>query len=168
MINKRVKGFFWDSCVHINLLQQDGKYKDTLMAWHERARSKEISIVISTLVIAEVCCLDKENKNRAEDIKLIRQHFENSFYQVYEVDRTIAEEATEIVRTHSIKPYDAIHIATAIRASVQELHSYDKKMLKLNGLIGNPPLSILHPPKVERQTDISEVKYNKREAPGGE
>ncbi len=48
----------------------------------------------------------------------------------------------------NLKPPDAIHLASALRAEVVELHSFDDKILNLNEVIGgvdSNPLRICKP-----------------------
>jgi hypothetical protein len=48
----------------------------------------------------------------------------------------------------SLKPADSIHLASAIRAKVSELHTFDAAILKLDGLIpgaDGKPIKICKP-----------------------
>jgi hypothetical protein len=40
----------------------------------------------------------------------------------------------------NLKPNDALHIASAIMAGVSIMDTFDKDLIKLDGMIGTPPL----------------------------
>lgn len=44
-----------------------------------------------------------------------------------------------------MKPKDAIHVATALDAQVDQLDTFDEGLLKKSQAIGNPPLVIGRP-----------------------
>ena len=87
------------------------------------------------------------------DVAKIRDFFENDYIVIRNVDRLIAEKAGDIVRTHPIKPPDAIHIATALSSKCECLHTYDKKLLHLDGKVGWPTLSIKLPSHPDGKPD---------------
>jgi hypothetical protein len=62
-------------------------------------------------------------------------------------DRPIGEEARLLCWKYpKLKPKDAIHVASALFAKVDALHSYDDDdLVSLNGQLGEPPLRICHP-----------------------
>src|SRR5207253_3173401 len=76
--------------------------------------------------------------------RIIVEFFENPYILLQQVDRDVAQIARNIIRkSTSIRGKDAIHIASAIRAGVSIMHSYDEKhILPKNGKFGNPPLKI--------------------------
>jgi PIN domain len=77
---------------------------------------------------------------------MLRQYFRNPWIVLREVDRYTAEEAQELVWNYeSLKPKDAIHVATAVRAGVAYLDTYDEPLIRLNETIGDPPLKIGRP-----------------------
>lgn len=49
---------------------------------------------------------------------------------VYDVDRTLAERARDVVWNYGVKPKDAIHVATALDAQVDQLDTFDEGLLK--------------------------------------
>ncbi|MFT3879959.1 MAG: type II toxin-antitoxin system VapC family toxin [Gemmatales bacterium] len=143
---------YWDSCVFIDLLSQ--QKADRFAACkhiQERAEKGEVTIVTSAITITEVMKLgsapatDKENKQ-------ILDYFENPYIIIRQVDRATAMEAREVIRKHGLRTVDAIHVATALRAGVPVVQTYDgikgrrKGLLKYNLKIGNPPIRIETPP----------------------
>lgn len=110
----------WDSCVIIDLLQQSPGRIDVLSHIVSEARKDKVSIVVSSLAIAEVFKCDT-----SEESDRIDAFFLEPFVHVRNVDRLIASKAARIARNNGIKPPDAIHVATALDARCQELHTYD-------------------------------------------
>lgn len=138
---------YWDSCVFISAIQKsDGRYP-ILEAIIEQAKAENAVIVTSAFTIAEVVkeSGDAESKQSAMDAAKIRDFFENDYLAIRNVDRHIGEMAAEFVRLHNVKPPDAIHLATALNSKCACLHTYDKKLFRLDGKIGWPALSIKPP-----------------------
>jgi predicted nucleic acid-binding protein len=148
------KKIYWDSCCYISLIEQTPGRIDVLKEIHEQAVRGEIIFVASALVIAEVVKLSGSAEPEIEQAKKIKAYFENPFISVRTVDRIIAEEASQICRDHpAIKPYDAVHIATALKLRCLSFHTYDgdpslptkskrKRVLQHDGQIGKPALKI--------------------------
>jgi hypothetical protein len=61
------------------------------------------------------------------------------------VTRNISESAQDLVWNQSIKPKDAIHVATALEAKIYILETFDDGLIGKTGQIGNPPLLIRKP-----------------------
>ena len=110
-----------------------------------------------------MCKVNGRELSHDKQAKLIEKHLRQSWCRVYEVDRGIAEEAARLSRTMTptIRPHDAIHIATALEAEVSAFHSYDERVLRHNGKIGVPVLRIEEPPTKATQADFSEVDFEK-------
>ena len=58
-------------------------------------------------------------------------------YLITNLDRMVAERGRELMIAYgSLKPPDAVHIATAaVSPGVEEMHTFDDRLLKLDGLI---------------------------------
>jgi hypothetical protein len=50
-----------------------------------------------------------------------------------------------LVWVQSIRPKDAIHVATALDGHVSALETFDENLLRKTGTVGNPPLLIRKP-----------------------
>ncbi len=147
---------YWDSCVYIDCIQRDPDQHAILDSIIKQATSGEIVLVASALVLAEVSKLKDPSATIEEETKRILRFFENDFIKVRNVTRSIAEHAAEITRLHSIKPSDAIHVATALAGKCISLQTYDGvqgrrgKLIALDGKIGNPALRIEVPREVSK------------------
>jgi predicted nucleic acid-binding protein len=146
MAARRTKRVYWDSAVYIDRLERTAGKIEVLEAITQAAESGRIVILASALVLAEVAKPEKaSDKAEAEKLKKLEELWENEFFVVQVVDRSIALRAAEIVREHGLKPADAIHVATAIALGAHELQTYDAKVLAKDGKIGHPPLAIKKP-----------------------
>ena len=57
----------------------------------------------------------------------------------------MAQRWSEVVWDNSIKPKDAVHVATALNTTCTVLETFDKGLLEESGKVGNPPLTIRKP-----------------------
>lgn len=160
MTTKQPDLIYWDSCVFIDCLQKTPGRFAVLDAIVEAAKRREVKIVTSMFTIAEVVGLSDVKPVSAADAAKIKAFFENDFIAMRQVDRAIVEDAADIGRHHSIRPPDAVHIATALRWKCRVLQTYDgvnepkkkKRMLFYDGKIGVPPLPIKVPTPPEPPT----------------
>lgn len=131
---------YWDACTWIALIQREkiavgGSDRDTLCrAVIAEAKKNKIEILTSTLSLVEVC---KDPAIRATGDDLIGAFFENDYILLMNLDRLVGEHARQLMTSgHAgLKPPDAVHLASAILGLASELHTYDDKLLKLDGKI---------------------------------
>ena len=117
------------------------------------ANNGEIDILTSTLTRAEV--LDVEEN----EMKPVPQHIRDQVISMFDepyitnilLDPARASEARDLRWGFPwLRTADAVHIASAIYAKVDVMHTYDgrrkgKGILSLNSAVGNPPLRISVP-----------------------
>lgn len=149
MANKETpcRRIYWDSCVYIHRIQRSQQHIATLETLGNRIESGELILVASTLCIAEVSKSNLSGTLTAKDLRKIQAFFENRHVDVYPVTRRIAEFAANIVRLHSQKPSDAIHLATAALSNdpIHQFHTYDHKLIRLSKKIKLSSLDICEP-----------------------
>jgi predicted nucleic acid-binding protein len=137
------KRVYWDACTWIALIQREkiqlasGQIEDRETMCRmviEAAKNGSIEILTSTFCLAEVCRhLDKE---RTSD--KLAEFFENDYILLTNVDRLVAERARALMITgySKIKPPDAVHLATAaVSPRLEEMHTFDARLLAIDGLI---------------------------------
>lgn len=142
---------YWDSCLFIEFLtKQVPQRAKPLRHLFEQASKGHLEIVVSNLVLTEVqpnSATDGDSLRAVSDLLEVNR----PYVRFYAVSRQIALDARALALAHqTITCPDAIHIATAIRAGVDEFLTYDGekrkkerrsgKLLALDGKIGNPPL----------------------------
>jgi predicted nucleic acid-binding protein len=140
-----IEKIYWDSCAYLGWLQEEADKVKLCKGTIERAEAGEVLIVTSALTIAEVLWLKGGPKLPKDKLTILRKFFRRSYMRVINVNRAIAESAQDVVWANSIKPKDAVHIATAISLKIPTLETFDEPLLSQSGKIGDPALIIRKP-----------------------
>jgi predicted nucleic acid-binding protein len=135
---------YWDACVWIALIQQEqirdvtGKLVDDRYGMCRNviaaAERDQLEIATSALSFAEVC-KTPGIADQTED--KIAAFFEKDYVLPVNLDRAVGERARALMRMgiSKFKPADACHLATAALANVDEMHTFDDKLLVLTDKI---------------------------------
>lgn len=141
MNNDPVK-VYWDSCCWLGLINEEPSKVDSCKYVIEEARKGRFEIWTSSLTRAEVYkvkCSEDKLHLKAEKEKAFEDFLEQDFVVEVAVDKDIGTLARGLMRKYSPplnKPNDAIHLASAVRHSLDELHTYDRDdLLSLDGSI---------------------------------
>jgi predicted nucleic acid-binding protein len=137
---------YWDSSVFLTFfdppLPERAAILDALVAEHTSGR---VELVTSAIAIVEVAFSAQERQRRSLDSET-EQAIE-AFWSdemgivLWQLDAVLASRARGMVRAallagRSLKPADAIHMATANAAGVVEMHTYDRRLLGLRQIAG--------------------------------
>lgn len=123
---------YWDSCAWLGLLNGEPDKRRELEIVYNIARSGECDIFTSTFTQVEVYRYDYEHNTPRpwtdDNKKKIEQFFLQPFIELVPLDQEIGRLAREIYRATPglSKRQDAIHLASALRWSVDALHTYDR------------------------------------------
>lgn len=138
---------YWDSNVFLDYVNATVKRLPVIDELLHNARNAEIAIVTSVVTIAEVAFAAQE-KNQGllspeMEQKIGALWVPPSPVQLVEFHTLVAEDARALMRSAlahgwSLKPYDAVHLASAQRMGVDEVHSYEPKWRKYSALIRRP------------------------------
>jgi hypothetical protein len=120
----------------------------------EAAERGEVEIVVSALTLAEVLWMKNSPRLPAEERQRIRDFFKREYILVVDVNRRVAEMAQDVVWKHSVKPKDAVHVASALLARAEYLDTFDGELIKLSGKVGGNPLLHMGHPGVTTQQDL--------------
>ena len=131
----------WDACAWIAFIKKEkvqisgGVTEDRYTLCRsviDLAERGKLEIAISGLCLVEVC-KDKLVVTSTED--KIAAYFENTYILLVPVDTVVGTKARELMLSqHSgLKPPDATHVATALVSNADELHTFDQKLLDLDG-----------------------------------
>jgi predicted nucleic acid-binding protein len=96
------------------------------------AKAGKVEIATSTLSLAEVC---KDPASASEAASRFHEFLMLEYVLRVTLDRAVGEKARELMQGGYSGPPDAIHIATAIVATAREMHTFDRKLLDLDGLL---------------------------------
>jgi predicted nucleic acid-binding protein len=135
----------WDSCTWIAHIQQEkipGSDGKTVIEDRgamcrpvlDAAERGIVEIVVSAIALVEVIARDR---SAGIDDQKVRDYFDNDYILIVNVDKHLGDFARRLMLAgHSgLKPPDAIHLATACIANVDEFHTFDARLLALDGLI---------------------------------
>ena len=135
---------YWDSNAFLGYLKGEEDKYDDCESVLEAADQGRIIIVTSALTLAEVLYTRKLILPEADKIK-IDNFFKSVFISVRNVTRKIAEDARNVVWQYKVRPKDAVHIATALQHRIPVFNTFDNALLRKDGQIGQPPLTIQKP-----------------------
>ncbi|MFN0071891.1 MAG: type II toxin-antitoxin system VapC family toxin [Chloroflexota bacterium] len=72
----------------------------------------------------------------------ILSYFEHDFVQLVDVNRAVGEHAHRLAREFNLNPFDAIHLASALRAGCDVLLAWDDRLI---GRVNHPAISVEEP-----------------------
>ncbi len=157
MAKRRV---YWDSCAFLGLINGEAAKQAACRSVWNDAEKGYTEIYTSFFTFAEVYKAKCEGKAKplvaAEEAKVV-QFLQQEFIIGILVDEAIGIAARTLMRqyTECKKPSDAIHLASALRLNVDEMHTYDgSDLLKLSRKVhcqNGDPLMIC-PPSSEPKT----------------
>ena len=140
---KQFKRYAWDSCSWIAAIWRETRFVNGVIenrgglcdAIISEAEKGVAEILTSALSLAEVCKHPDDETSKPQASDKIRAYFENDYIVIVPLDRRIGELARDLMREGyaGLKPPDATHLAAAMVANVDELHTFDDKLLNLNG-----------------------------------
>lgn len=140
-----VELIYWDSDAFLAWLQAEQGKAELCAGTLRRADQGEVLILTSALTIAEVLWMRGAPMIPQEKAEIVRKFFRRSHIRVRNVTRAISESAQDLVWNYSVRPKDAIHVATALDASVFALETFDEGLLGKSGTMGAPTLLIRKP-----------------------
>ncbi len=139
MANLADKTVYWDACSWLGLINQEADKYPGCKYTIDEAEQRRVEIWTSAFTLAEVFkrkCAGTMNALDVSKDQVFEDFLLRDFIVLVEVDRDIGTLARALLRRFSIKqPQDAIHIATAVWHNLDELHSFDEKIISLNDSI---------------------------------
>lgn len=142
--------FYWDSCVPLSYINGVPDRMPILDALLESSARGEIRLYTSELSRVEVAFSATEKGQRVLDAETERRidglWANPGIITMVEDHRVIAEEARRLMRAAitegwSLKPLDAIHLATArwlsnVGIAIEEFHTYDERLFRYGAIVG--------------------------------
>lgn len=139
---------YWDTCVVLSFLNDVPERMPTIEELFKQARAEEIELLTSSVSRVEVAFIQSEKDSGTLDSEaeaaIVAFWAPGSPIKTVEFYDLIADDARALVRRGieqgwgNLKPMDAIHLATAQRMKVSEMHSYDDRLKKWSGHLGFP------------------------------
>lgn len=151
-----VERVYWDSDPFLAWFQDEEGKVDKCAGTLERAKQGEVVIFTSVWTMTEVLWMKKAPRITQDKAAIVRKFFRKPHFRMRNVTRAIAESAQDLVWNHSIHSKDAIHVATALDASVLILETFDGRLISKSGKIGTTGLVIREPvPPRQSSLDLS-------------
>ncbi len=144
---EQLRRVYWDACVFLSYVDEDPDRVQDIQTLLDEARRGEIEIVTSTASIVEVAFGAAERSRSVlsadTEAKINRLWEPASPVNMVEFHTLIAEAAQKLMRNGipegwSLKPMDAVHLATARRMRVDAFHTYDDRLKKWVAKVGYP------------------------------
>lgn len=138
MADRRI---YWDACAWIGLINEEPDKVDGCRYFIEAAERGDVEIVTSHFTLAEVYkrkCEGQTKQLAQERDVIFEEYLQQDHVTLVQVDFDVGVLARRFLRQFEIlnKPQDAIHLATAVIESVDELHTFDgDDLLDLDGLV---------------------------------
>jgi predicted nucleic acid-binding protein len=138
---------YWDTVCFLGVLNEEQDKLSSCRAVIGEAERGNVRIVTSALTVAEVLWPKGRPLALPRDkAEVVQGFFQHEWLVVRDIDRAVAERARELVWEHdALRPKDALHVATALDAGVEQFDTFDGPLIDLSGKIGNPPLVIGKP-----------------------
>lgn len=155
----------WDACIWIAMIQKEKIMEGRKLIEDRHALCRSVidqaakgttEIAISGLCLVEVC---KSPGVVATGPDLVAAYFQHDYVLLVPVDSVVGARGRALMLAGlGLKPPDAIHLATALIANADEMHTFDDKLLGLDAKLfkadgtalkickpghGGPPLPLL-------------------------
>ncbi len=129
---------YLDSSVWISWLKgdiRDGVDRKAIVSDILRAAERgDFKVYVSAFSLAEVHKVagDRHEKLAPDEAADILGYFENDYVVIVDVDRNVGEKAHLLCAEHpTLKPADAIHLASALRAKCDTILAWDRPLTKI-------------------------------------
>lgn len=139
---------YWDACVFLAYIEGVPGRMAILEALLEQSgRTGDFQSVTSELSRTEVAFAERERSQKTLDpaieAKIDAMWADKRAIKTIDVHQLLANEARTLMRQGlrngwSLKPNDAIHLATARWLHTAEFHTYDTRLMKFAAAIGCP------------------------------
>ena len=131
---------YCDSCVFLGFLNNEPDKIYECRTILQAAEEGVIELFTSAFTMAEVIKIKGETELDASKEYIIDQLFKQPWIRIANFEREMAQICRAIVWRYNLKPFDALHVATAIRLKVDFFNTTDKTLIsKLSNRVGYAP-----------------------------
>jgi predicted nucleic acid-binding protein len=141
---------YWESSVIIAYLNDEHGRAPKCKAILDAAEEGKIQLFTSALTIAEVLRYRGSKPIGKDKKEKVFEFFENDYITIINLDRWVARLAQEVVWDHNVPPKDAIHVASALKAKLTILETYDgDDLIKRSKNDGFPKIDVREPTDIQ-------------------
>jgi predicted nucleic acid-binding protein len=146
--------FYWDACIFLAWLRDEKRSPGEMEGLAEvAALIAQSNAILVTSVVTRVEVLESTLPEKTK--MLLETFFKRRNIIRVNVDDYASNLAHEIrdfykKQNMSIKSADAMHLAAAITYGVDQFHTFDDELLRLNGRVAEYPLEICKPSGIQR------------------
>lgn len=141
------KRIYYCANVWISFISQEAGRYQSVAQDIKAAQNGHCEIWTSTISLAEVYKSHATGQAATQSNSQIDALFTQRYVQMVAVDFNVARDARDLLRAHNPplrKPFDAIHLATALRNNCDEFHTFDRvDLLTLNGSVNRQDGAVL-------------------------
>lgn len=154
---------YWDTDTFLNYLEGGHALQDHMAMVIEDWHSGKVTLVTSALTIAEVAWVRETAPNgqrrrvRPDEIDAVERLFSDPTLLVVELHAHLAREARGLVWSHQIRPKDSVHVASALAASCEAMHTFDQGLHEKSGKLGGSPRLEICKPSWTRQLVATQI-----------
>lgn len=160
MLKKQI--VYWDADCFLGFLKNEQDKITVCQGTTAHAEKGDLIIVTSAITLIEVVKLDNQLRLEAKAEKTIKDFFNNPYIYIHNVDREVGMMARDLIWKHALTQRDAIHVATALKLSLNKMHTFDAKLHGISDKHGNPKLKICKP-DIEYQMHFGDLPQSNGE-----
>lgn len=143
---KKLMVRYWDSDCFLGWFNEEPDKISCCQGVVQNAEEGKVKILTSALTLTEVIKIKNHPNLHKENEDKIKLFFQHEYIIIRNVDPFLAEYARELIWSHNhLRPYDSIHLATAVMNKAEVLDTFDDHLLRLDGKVGDPTLRITKP-----------------------
>ncbi len=132
---------YWDSCAFLGWLAQEADKVGDCEGVIRGAEAGNVQIVTSSWTLVEVIKIKGQRPLPATVDSTIREFFKHEWIIVRQLDRVTAEDARELVWKYGFSATDSVHVASAVRAHLNQMDTFDDGLIRRSGEIGSLVIS---------------------------
>jgi len=122
---------YLDACVYLAVIKNEEGRAPVCKAVLDAASAGRITLVASPILRVETSRIRNVGQVTDEQQEVIDRFFDHPFIEWVDCDDFVSREARELGKGYSLKPMDAIHLASALVGRADVLLTYDGRLLKV-------------------------------------
>lgn len=156
-MTKRKPRIYWDSVCFLGFFNNEREKIERCKYVVDKAQNREIEIICSAITLTEVVKMKGQPSLKKDQEEQIKSFFYNDFIVIVNVTESIAHSARQLIWEKNLDPKDSIHLASAIYHNIEELNTFDEKLIELSGklrLRNENKNLLIRKPELSKQLEI--------------